>query len=42
MSEATDKVKTIADVKLILKSLYLIVYDNHEDFDDFQHLLKED
>lgn len=36
-----DKIESLDDVKLILKSLYLIIYDNHEDFDTFKHLLKE-
>lgn len=36
-----DKVKTIADIKLIMKSLYFIIYDNHEHFDDIKHLLKD-
>lgn len=36
-----DKVKTIADIKLIMKSLYFIIYDNHEEFDNIKHLLKD-
>ena len=37
-----DKVTSIADIKLILESLYIIVYDNHEYFDKFKHLLEDD
>ena len=36
-----DKVTSIADIKLILESLYIVVYDNHEDFDKFKHLLAD-
>lgn len=36
-----DKVETLEDMKLILKSLYIIIYDNHEDFKKFKHLLKD-
>ena len=36
-----DKVQTIDDIKVILDSLYLIIYDNHENFDKIKHLLKD-
>ena len=36
-----DKVKTIADIKLILKGMYFIIYDNNEHFESLKHLLKD-
>ena len=36
-----DKVWTLKDVKLIMECLYIIIYDNHERFDDIKHLLKD-
>lgn len=36
----TDKIQSLNDVLLILKSLNLIVYDNYEHFDEIKHLLK--
>lgn len=35
-----DKVETIDDIKLILKSSYIIINDNYEGFKKVKHLLK--
>ncbi len=36
-----DKVRTLKDIKLIMKATRFIIYDNDEQFESLKHLLKD-
>ena len=36
-----DKVKTIDDIKAILRVSHIVIYDNFDGFDEVKHLLED-